>query len=608
MLPKSRKGRKPFTDLLQRTTVGKIAQNMKFEDNWTNVRLHIPVNNWIWDTMLASHILDNRPRVTGLKFQTYVQFGIIDYDSEVNPYLLAVDAKNANAINRIDELLKKPDGEKLLLKYCAMDSIFEYRLAMLQQPLIMGKQPKRGKFGSNVIEAYNLFHSGILALAKAERQGLRIDTKYIMDQQAKLDKRIKRTEGKIFETPLYKEWFKSIGKTPKLDSPVELSNFLYNVKKITPVKFTKGNAGSTDKEALKALEIPELDLFLLRSKYKTLQNTFLKGLLREQVNGQLHSFFNLHIPVTYRGSSSNVNFQNFPVRDEYQMKCIRGAIHARKYHQILDMDFGGIEVGVSVCYHKDPVMLEYIKNPKSDMHKDMAIQIFDFPELDKNIKSNSVLRSCAKNGFVFPQFYGDYYKNNAESICRDWVGLPQRKWKKSDGFKLNDDYTIGEHLISKGIKSYSDFTHHLKTLEYEFWNKRFTVYAAWKDQQWELYQRYGYVPLKTGFVCSGIMDKKNVSNYPIQGTAFHLLLWTLIEVEKQLAEAKMDSKIIGQIHDDVVTDVNPSELTKVYNLIHKTATVELPKVFKWINVPLTIDAELCPVNGSWAEKEKWKPD
>lgn len=137
MMPKSRKARKLFLNLLTNPNIGKIAQNMKYEHAWSFEILGVEVRNWIWDTMLATHVLDNRTGVTGLKFQTYVQFGIVDYDSEVSPYLKAKEEKNANSINRIQELIDKPGGARLLMKYCAYDSIYEYRLSVLQRNIIM---------------------------------------------------------------------------------------------------------------------------------------------------------------------------------------------------------------------------------------------------------------------------------------------------------------------------------------------------------------------------------------------------------------------------------------------------------------------------------------
>lgn len=113
-------------------SIPKIAQNMKYEDTWSRNFFNCEVANWLWDPMLAAHVIDNRPDITGLKFQAYVNFGLADYDSEVAPFLKARDAKNANAINRIDELIKNESGRRKLLTYCGIDSLMEYRLAMKQ--------------------------------------------------------------------------------------------------------------------------------------------------------------------------------------------------------------------------------------------------------------------------------------------------------------------------------------------------------------------------------------------------------------------------------------------------------------------------------------------
>lgn len=137
MLPDTRQERKPFIDFLLNPDIKKIAQNMKYEHTWSLVRLRWTVVNWFWDTMLASHVLDNRQGTTGLKFQVYVQFGIVDYSSELDPYLHTEDKEGSNVLNKIFTLLDKPGGRKKLLTYCAYDSIYEYRLAMLQMKLMI---------------------------------------------------------------------------------------------------------------------------------------------------------------------------------------------------------------------------------------------------------------------------------------------------------------------------------------------------------------------------------------------------------------------------------------------------------------------------------------
>lgn len=136
MMPKTKAERAPFLRYLQNEMIGKIAQNMKYEDIWSNVVLRTPVKGWEWDTMLATHMIDNRPGITSLKFQTYVQFGIIDYSSFTDFWFAAVNHKDSNSMNRVLELVETEEGRAQLLEYCALDAVFEYKLAMQQMELM----------------------------------------------------------------------------------------------------------------------------------------------------------------------------------------------------------------------------------------------------------------------------------------------------------------------------------------------------------------------------------------------------------------------------------------------------------------------------------------
>jgi hypothetical protein len=106
---------------------------MKFEEVWSTIRMKQSVDGWYWDSMQAAHILDNRPGITGLKFQTYVNFGIIDYSSSIEPYL---SGDGSNGFNRTQEILEDIQKRNDLLLYCGLDSIYEFRLAMKQMDLI----------------------------------------------------------------------------------------------------------------------------------------------------------------------------------------------------------------------------------------------------------------------------------------------------------------------------------------------------------------------------------------------------------------------------------------------------------------------------------------
>jgi len=133
MMPQKRSQRLPLVELLGNPKIGKVIANMKFEITWAEVILKCKVENIIWDTMLMTHVMDNRQGITGLKFMTYVTLGVIDYSSEIEPYLKGVEEKNANSLNRVLELVSTESGKSQLLKYNALDAINEYRLWKYQE-------------------------------------------------------------------------------------------------------------------------------------------------------------------------------------------------------------------------------------------------------------------------------------------------------------------------------------------------------------------------------------------------------------------------------------------------------------------------------------------
>jgi hypothetical protein len=87
--------------------------------------------------MLAAHILDNRRGVCSLKFQTYINFGVVGYDDFTAPFLKGADAKNSNSMNKIRDIWQDRNGREKLLKYCGLDSLFTYRLAVKQKGLLL---------------------------------------------------------------------------------------------------------------------------------------------------------------------------------------------------------------------------------------------------------------------------------------------------------------------------------------------------------------------------------------------------------------------------------------------------------------------------------------
>lgn len=125
--PYSKEIKKPFKEFLTDPDIMKIASNLKFEDRWSRYKLHTEVANWGWDTMIAAHVIDSRPDITGLKFQTYINFGVEDYSVIVDK-MLHTGKELYNNVFDIDI--------RDLLLYNGLDSLFEYKLAKKQMKIL----------------------------------------------------------------------------------------------------------------------------------------------------------------------------------------------------------------------------------------------------------------------------------------------------------------------------------------------------------------------------------------------------------------------------------------------------------------------------------------
>jgi hypothetical protein len=115
-----------FTAVLRNRHIAKIAANMKYEDRWSRVILKTKIQNWLWDTMLAGHLLDCRPGINSLKFQAFAKLGQSRYDLGLEPYLKSKGG-GGNDINRIHKI-----PMNILLEYNGMDALLEYILAEKQ--------------------------------------------------------------------------------------------------------------------------------------------------------------------------------------------------------------------------------------------------------------------------------------------------------------------------------------------------------------------------------------------------------------------------------------------------------------------------------------------
>jgi DNA polymerase I-like protein with 3'-5' exonuclease and polymerase domains len=185
------------------------------------------------------------------------------------------------------------------------------------------------------------------------------------------------------------------------------------------------------------------------------------------------------------------------------------------------------------------------------------------------------------------------------------VNCGKELWENCLHLTLADgSITVEQHLQNIGISTYDKFIEHLAEVERKFWYERFAEYKAWKDNIQLVFQKQGFIESFLGFRYTGYLSYNEVSNYAIQGTAFHCLLWTLIELVKLSKIEKWKSKVMGQIHDSIVMDLYPPEQEHVIKSLMEIGTKKIREKFDWIIVPLDMEIELTGIDEPWCEKKE----
>ena len=443
-----------------------------------------------------------------------------------------------------------------------------------------------------------LLMDGATALADVEAAGIRIDVDYLDRAIAWTGQKIKRMEAELRADDVFQHWRREFGAWADLGSRQQLGKVVYGCLGEHAMYSTATGRTSTAAEALAEVDHPFVRRWLSFEALKKLRSTSLLGVRRQVVDGCLHANYSLHLAKTLRSVSSDPNFQNFPIRDPKQAKIIRRAFVPRPGRVLLEIDSSQSEVRCACAYHHDPVMIRYIED-EFDLHRDMAAELFLMEPEDVTKQ----VRRVAKSYFTFAAFYGDWWPSIAANL---WRAVEAERLQTADGRLLRD------HLTEQGIEELGSlepkpgpvagtFAAHVKRVEDHFWGERFRAYARWKRDWWEQYLRRGCYEMLTGFVVPGVFRRNEVINGPIQGTAFHWLLWTLIETNRRLRGGGLKTLIVGQIHDSMLLDVPRSELQDVVAIVQDVAVVALPKHWPWINVPLAVEASVCERN--WYEKE-----
>lgn len=557
--------------ILNDPQIDKVAHNIKFEHTWGRHVLKTETINWYWDTMLVQHNIDVRRGTKGLKTQAFLRWGVPDYSKEIAPYMKV----NKDGYNT----LHKFPLEKELI-YVAKDAYYERKLLEAQ------KLETRARRSFDTIR--KIYIDGAIAFSHTEDNGIPINMTFYAKEKKEITKEVNRIEHELITSDEAMQFKRKYGRELNLTSTTDLPLLFYELLGFTPKRFTaKKQLPSVDADTLDGIDSPFARKLLRSRKLLKIRDTFIKQFETEVQEGSIiRPSFNLHVARSGRSSTTKPSFQNIPVRDEYAKKAIRSGVVPSLGYEIGEADYKAIEVRIMACYTHDPVLINYIEDETTDMHRDEACNIF-------MVKPNLVskpMRHIGKNSFVFPQFYGDWYKSCAKSI-----------WEECQEINMTDSTPVIEHLHDKRIHSLEDMEKHIKDVEYNFWRK-LDVSKEWRDDIVDFYRRHGYVETFFGFRRTDFLRRNQCYNTPIQGTAFHLLLWAYSRVMELSIKEGWKTRLIGQIHDSILADVFPKEKEYVKNVLRTIMCDLTRQTFKWIIVPLEIDFGFTGVNKSWANK------
>lgn len=392
---------------------------------------------------------------------------------------------------------------------------------------------------------YNIDSKLLPILAGMELEGIRLNKDYLKDLEIELEEQLNLIQAKV----------DAYCKAPiNLNSPKQVGELLFTELAFPVAKKTK-TGFSTDSsvlEELSAMNINEVpDLILQFRELGKIQSTYVKALpeLVNSVSGKIHTNFNAHVAQTGRLSSVNPNLQNIPIRSETGRK-VRKAFIASPGKLLLSADYSQVELRILAFYSKDPTMLKAFNEDK-DIHAQTASEITGH-DLSK-VTSDERSKAKAVN---FGLMYG------------------QSSFGLASALKISRKEA--KEYIEKYFERFSKIKGLLDTLKED---AEKTGYST------TLYGRKRYLP---DINSSNRTIKSNAErmaiNSPMQGTASDIIKCAMIKIHEQMKSEKLKSKMLLQVHDELIFEVSEDELNRMKDLVREG----MEKVID-LGIPLKVD-------------------
>lgn len=523
-----------FRPLFENPDVEKVGHNIKF-DVGILLRYGLAVRGRLLDTMLAHALVE-----PGMRHS-------MDYLSQV--YLGYAPISIATLIGERGENQRSMRAVPIetLANYAVEDADVTLQLWERLEPMLREKNAER--------VYYEVEAPLIPALAAMEHEGVRIDVEALRELSAHLDADIAQLEREIHA---------DAGRPFHIDSPKQLGEVLFDVLKLEPhAKKTKTGQYSTREQVLSRLaeSHPIVEKVLRFREYRKLKSTYV-DMLPSAVSpetGRIHTHYNQLVTATGRMQSHSPNLQNIPIRTDRGREIRRAFVPRGEGFLILSADYSQIELRIVAALSQDEAMLEAFRQGV-DIHRETASRVFGVPP--EEVTAEMRRRAKMVN-------FGVTYGMTA-------FGLAQR---------LNISRTEAKAIIDAYFAQYPGVRRYIEE----------TIAFA---------RKHGYVETVTGRrrylrdinsqnATARSAEERNAINSPIQGTAADMIKIAMGNIYRELTERQLKTRMILQIHDELVFDLYEPETEVVTELVERRMKSALP-----LSVPIVVE---MGIGRNWLE-------
>jgi len=524
-----------FKPFFESETIEKIGQNIKYDLKILS-NYGIQVKGKLFDTMIAHYLInpDMRHNMDVLS-ETYLKYSPKSIET-------LIGKKGKGQLSMREVSLEE------IKEYAAEDADITLQLKEVFSP-ILDKAETKKLFDEIEIPL-------IPVLAAMEQEGINLDVAFLKSMSVEMQKEIQEFEQKIYETA---------GEKFNLASPKQLGDILFDKLKIGGAKQKKTKTGqyATGEEVLSYLANEHQivkDILEWRQMVK-LQSTYIDA-LPNQVDtktGRVHTDYMQTVAATGRLSSNNPNLQNIPIRTE-RGRLIRKAFIARdENYTLLSADYSQIELRIIAALSGEENMIAAFQN-NEDIHRSTAAKVFNVPleEVTKEQRSNAKTVN-----------FGIIYGVSAFGLSN------QTSLSRKESAELIDAYYATYPKLKSYMSNQVDFARENGYVQTVLGRRRYL-----KD-----------INSANAVVRSGA--ERNAVNAPIQGSAADIIKIAMINIHQKLTAENWKSKMLLQVHDELVFDVHLSELEKIQPMIKH----EMENAFR-LEVPLEVE---MGIGKNWLE-------